>query len=168
MLIVFSGLPAVGKTTISRLLAEKTNAVYLRIDSIEQALITSGEIKQAEMGGAGYFVAYAVARDNLKLGRMVIADCVNPIELTRNAWKQIANQSASKILNIEIICSDQIEHQRRAETRKADIQNHQLPKWSDIIKHDYDKNNQVDFKIDSAQHTADESVNMIISLLKML
>jgi tRNA uridine 5-carbamoylmethylation protein Kti12 len=38
MLIVLSGLPGVGKTTIARELASSLKAVYLRIDSIEQAL----------------------------------------------------------------------------------------------------------------------------------
>lgn len=36
MLIVMSGLPATGKTTISRALASQINAVHLRIDTIEQ------------------------------------------------------------------------------------------------------------------------------------
>ena len=38
MLIVFSGLPGSGKTTIARELARQLGAVYLRIDVIEQAL----------------------------------------------------------------------------------------------------------------------------------
>ena len=38
MLIVFSGLPGTGKTTIASDLATKTSAVYLRIDTIEQAI----------------------------------------------------------------------------------------------------------------------------------
>ena len=37
VLIVFSGLPGVGKTTIARELGRSLAAVYLRIDSIEHA-----------------------------------------------------------------------------------------------------------------------------------
>ncbi len=40
MLIVFSGLPGTGKTTIANDLAAMTSAVYLRIDTIEQAIRT--------------------------------------------------------------------------------------------------------------------------------
>ncbi|EEQ16447.1 Uncharacterised protein [Yersinia frederiksenii] len=38
MLIIFSGLPGTGKSTIAHLLAERLKAVYLRIDTIEQAI----------------------------------------------------------------------------------------------------------------------------------
>ena len=37
-LIVFSGLPGVGKTTLARALAQAQGALHLRIDSIEQAM----------------------------------------------------------------------------------------------------------------------------------
>jgi predicted kinase len=74
MLIVLSGLPGVGKTTIARELACALAAVYLRIDSIEQALRQAGLAVKAE----GYAVAHAVAADNLRAGQTVVADCVNP------------------------------------------------------------------------------------------
>ena len=64
MLIAFSGRPGVGKTTIARELAVAIDAVYLRIDSIEQALRNAG----VKVEGEGYDVAYAVAEDNLRLG----------------------------------------------------------------------------------------------------
>lgn len=38
MLIIFSGLPGCGKSTIARALAKRLGAVYLRIDTIEQAI----------------------------------------------------------------------------------------------------------------------------------
>ena len=52
MLIVFSGLPGVGKTGIARELARTIGAVHLRIDSIEQALRRAGYRGESE-GYAG-------------------------------------------------------------------------------------------------------------------
>ncbi|YAF61144.1 hypothetical protein DOCECA_13255 [Pseudomonas sp. E102] len=46
MLIVFSGLPGTGKTTIAHDLAATTGAVYLRIDTIERAVRNSGALAQ--------------------------------------------------------------------------------------------------------------------------
>lgn len=77
MLIIFSGLPGSGKSTIARALARRLRAVYLRIDTIEQA-IRAAEQGDNEMGPAGYFVAYGLARENLALGSIVITDSVNP------------------------------------------------------------------------------------------
>ena len=77
MLLILGGLPAVGKTAIATGLARDSKAVHLRIDSIEQALRNS---YVTISGPEGYVVAYAIAEDNLRLGRTVIADSVNPVE----------------------------------------------------------------------------------------
>ena len=72
MLIIISGLPGVGKTTIGKLLAKKLQAVYLRVDSIEQAIRNAAQINQfggvEQVFAEGYMAAYAVAKDNLELG----------------------------------------------------------------------------------------------------
>ena len=57
MLIVFSGLPGTGKTTIARGLAANAGAVYLRIYGIEQA-IRNADVVSHDMGRSGYLVVY--------------------------------------------------------------------------------------------------------------
>ena len=78
MLIVFSGLPGTGKTTIAKGLVDTIGALYLRIDTIEQAIRNSGALAQ-DVGRSGYMVANELALSNLDLGRTVIVDCVNPV-----------------------------------------------------------------------------------------
>src|SRR5215216_6102296 len=109
MLIVLGGLPATGKTTIARELARLIDAVHVRIDSIEQA-ITESRISPVSIEDAGYRVAHAIAEDNLRLGRIVIADCVNPWPLTRNEWRAVAERAGSAAADVEIICRDADEH----------------------------------------------------------
>ena len=135
MLLIFGGLLAVGKTAIATGLARDTEAVHRRIDSIEQALRNSNvTITRPE----GYVVAYAIAEDNLRLGRTVIADSVNPVESTRAAWRKVAQRAGKRCIEIEIDCSDQAEHRRRAETRIADIDRHRLPTWQEICAREYE------------------------------
>ncbi|HEY3617996.1 MAG TPA: AAA family ATPase [Candidatus Sulfotelmatobacter sp.] len=80
VLIVFGGLSAAGKTTIARELARQIGAMHLRIDSIEQALRDSGAVPEP-LNDVGYRIGYAVAEDNLRIGRTVVADSVNPLAL---------------------------------------------------------------------------------------
>ncbi len=135
MLYIFGGLPGVGKTTIAGGLARAIGAVHLRIDSIEQALRNSSVTIS---GSEGYVVAYAVAEDNLRLGHSVIADSVNPIELTRAAWRNVAVRAGTPYIEVEIVCTDQPEHRRRVETRIADIAGHRLPTWQQVCDRDYE------------------------------
>lgn len=107
MLISLGGLPGVGKTTIAHDLAGRIGAVHIRIDSIGQAIRDSGIIPSSrEPHDAGYRAVYAMAEDNLKLGHTVVADCVNPIPLTRDARLQTAKLAGVRAIEVEITCSD--------------------------------------------------------------
>ncbi|MEX0662996.1 MAG: AAA family ATPase [Balneolaceae bacterium] len=158
MLYIFSGLPATGKSGLAKYLAIKLGAVYLRIDSIEQTL-KDNDIGIAE--GQGYEVAYKIALDNLKLGLSVVADSVNPIPITREAWRNIAIHSGSKYCEIEIICSDEEEHKKRVESRISDIEGLTLPSWEDVLNRDYRKWSSDRVVIDTANKTITESQNEI-------
>jgi predicted kinase len=136
MLIVFAGLPATGKSTLSRELARELQAVHLRIDTIECALLASLASGQS-MEDLGYRVAYAIAEDNLRLGRIVVADSVNPLEITRQAWRSVAMRAGVNVVDVEVVCSDPVEHRRRVETRTSDIAGHELPNWQAVLRREY-------------------------------
>lgn len=155
-LIVFAGLPGAGKTTLARRLAEASNTVYLRIDTIEQAMLRSTlNISSAE--DAGYEAAYNVAKDNLYLGHDVVADSVNPIEITRQAWEMVAQQCDAQFIQVEVICSNIIEHRTRVENRCADIKNHSMPTWGDVQNRDYDEWTTDRIVIDTADKSIDDA-----------
>jgi predicted kinase len=135
MLVILSGLPGAGKTTIARALARATGATHIRIDTIEQARRDAGI---AVVADEGYRIAYALAEDNLRLGQTVIADSVNPLTITRQAWHDVAERAGVKNIDVEIVCSDKAEHRRRIETRHPDIDGHKLPTWNDVTAREYD------------------------------
>lgn len=133
-LLIFSGLPGTGKTTLSQQLAQRIKAVHLRIDTIEQNL---RDLCGLQVEGEGYRLAYAIAADNLTLNLDVVADSCNSIELTRREWEQVAIDAQAKYVNIEVICSDRHEHRRRIESRVSNISGLKLPTWNDVQNREY-------------------------------
>ncbi|MEZ5946462.1 MAG: ATP-binding protein [Hyphomonas sp.] len=120
-LVMLSGLPGSGKSTLGRLLAERASAEYLRIDVFEQAL---RDLNGADfdVGTGGYKRGYELATHHLQAGRDVIVDAVNAIEAARQGWRDIARSAGAEIVEIEIVCSDPDEVHTRLQTRETGIE----------------------------------------------
>jgi predicted kinase len=164
MLIVFGGLPGTGKTTVAKALAQTLDAVYLRIDTIEQAL-RSHEVLRTDVGPLGYVVGYRLAEDNLRIGRIVVTDSVNPLQITRDAWLSVAERASTKAAEVEVVCSDTAEHRRRIETRRSDIGTLKLPTWQDVIDREYENWDRPHIVIDTASRTVSETVVELLTQL---
>ena len=155
LLVVVGGLPAVGKTAVCRaLLGERPITppmTWLRVDSIEQALRRSGEMAPDMPGGAGYYAAAAVAGDVLSTGGDVLVECVNPLPITRRLWERTAVDAGSRLLQVELVCSDRDEHRRRVEQRVSDIEGLVLPDWRDVLQRDYAPWPEADLRLDTGR-----------------
>lgn len=163
-LIVFGGRPGVGKTTLARMLAAELRAAYVRIDTIEQALVRLGT---ATLGPEGYAVGYRIAAENLRLGLDVVADSVNPLEVTRAAWREVAAEAGAAVIELEIVCGDGAEHRRRVAGRAADIAGHRLPTWADVERGDYEPWERERLVIDTAGWAPEESLRAILAQIRL-
>lgn len=164
-LFVFSGLPASGKSTLAQFVVKKYKANYLRIDTIEQAI---RDLCSFDVQGEGYRLAYKIATDNLNLQQNVVIDCCNPIELTREEWKNVALTTDSFLVNIEVLCFDIQEHKKRVAQRKVDIPNLKLPTWEEIEKYKYTPWEESRIVIDTAHKSIDESVQELIEKISSI
>lgn len=130
-LIVFSGLPGVGKSTVARAVAGEFGYVYLRVDSIETPFS-----QKMKVVGEGYEALVNVTRENLSLSNSVVVDLVNPLHLTRRMFLELAQQSEADIVQFECVLYDKDEHRRRLENRMATDQHN--PSWQEVLNREYE------------------------------
>lgn len=161
MLIVMGGLPATGKTTLARLLAARIGAVHLRVDTIEQAIVRSG-LARHPVGAAGYVVGYALAEEHLRQGLTVIAESVNPLGVTRDAWSSTAVGAGVPCLEVEVVCSDPAEHRRRVTSRSVDIPDLPLPDWRQVVDREYEPWDREHIVIDTAGLSPHQSLTELL------
>jgi predicted kinase len=154
MLVIFGGLPGAGKTTLVRELARQLGATYLRIDTIEHAIARA---EGKPVGEAGYLVGYAVAEENLRLGRTVVADSVNPLRITRDAWRSAARRGGAAFVEILVVCSDHVEHRRRINTRQTDVAGPRLA-CQDVLARAFEPWGRAPVVIDTADRTVEQSL----------
>ena len=158
---VLSGLPGAGKSTIAGALAARVGAMWLRVDSVEQAIRESGVVP-GSLADAGSRAAYAVAEDNLRLGHDVIGDSVNPWMLTRDAWRDAGRRAGAAVIEVEVVCSDAEVHRRRVETRGANVPGLVLPTWAEVAARDYHPWTRPPIVVDTARLGVAECVEAIL------
>lgn len=161
-LIALSGLAGTGKSTIARKLASRIAGVWLRIDTIEQAIRASG-VARGSVDDAGYRAAYGVAEDNLRLGLSVVADCVNDCMLARDAWRDVGVRAGARVIEVEVICPDPHAHRHRVEERTVEVPGLVLPTWEEIVTRPYEPWDRDRLIVDTARLTADECLAAILA-----
>lgn len=130
-LLVVTGRPGTGKTTLSRTVARRLGAVYLRIDAIETALQVA-RADPGQVGVEGYAVAHLITRTNLELGSTVVVDAVCPVPESRRPWFETGEGAGARVIMVETALADAVEHQRRVTDRRPDLPGQRVPTWADV------------------------------------
>lgn len=160
VLVVVGGLPGTGKSTVAAAHVRATGAAYLRIDTIEQTVLDTTSLTRP-VGPVGYEVGYALAREQLRLGVDVVAECVNPLAVTRDAWRRAADDAGAALVDVEVVCSDPGEHRRRVETRTTDVAGLVLPTWSQVREREYEPWARDRVVVDTAHATPERAAAAI-------
>ncbi|QGN35410.1 AAA family ATPase [Microlunatus sp. Gsoil 973] len=127
-MILVTGLPGTGKTTLASALVRRLNATYLRIDAVETAIqVARGDHQQ--VGAEGYVVAHFLAGSNLRLGQDVVVDAVCPVPESRTGWAETAAANGGQLIMFQTCLPDVAEHRRRVELREPDMPGQQVPDW---------------------------------------
>lgn len=109
MIILFCGLPGVGKTSLANELAPLINAIVLSTDKIRKELISQPTYTKEEKKSI-YYVMLLVARYlHSAAGVNCILDATfSTEESRRTAIEKLANVSSEQIYIVECICPEDI------------------------------------------------------------
>lgn len=165
MLIVFGGLPGVGKTALARAVAQSLGAAYLRVDAIETAIWRAGVARDQPTGLAAYVVANTVAEGSLEASASVVVDAVNPVEEARRSWRDLAHRLGTQLRTIEVVCLDEAEHRRRVESRTADLEGHTVPSWDEVQDREYESWDEPRLTVDTAAASHAECLEQVLGYI---
>jgi hypothetical protein len=85
--------------------------------------------------------------------------------LTRNEWEHVAMENGADFINIEIVCSDVVEHQKRAQHRTNEIAGLTLPGWEEIQKRVYHPWHKKVIRVDTAGKRIQESFDFLMRMI---
>jgi len=134
-LIIFSGLPGTGKSTLADILGRTLHIPVFALDWLEATLVRC-ELQPAKddkpLGFAGYELMTILAERQLMLGQSAILDSVAAYQNIRRTWLALASKYGADRRVIECICSEEQLHRSRLHTRKRNIPGWHELEWSDV------------------------------------
>jgi predicted kinase len=134
-LIIFSGLPGTGKSTLAEAVGKALGIPVFAKDWLEAVLLSSGLNPTSEdksLGFAGYELLTVLATRQLMLGQSVILDSVAASKTIRDTWLNLAEQYGASCRVIECICSDQSLQRRQLKQRQRNIPGWHELEWSEV------------------------------------
>ncbi len=166
VLVVVSGLPASGKSTIADAIGRRLRAPVLSVDPIEAAMARCGIPLSFETGVAAYEVVAVLAEHHLGLGLTVIVDAVSSLEVARDMWRQAARRSHAQIRVVEVICSGRDAHRDRLASRRRGIEGFREPSWDDVLARDEEWEPWLDERlVVDSMRPLDENVRVALEYL---
>ncbi len=134
-LIIFSGLPGTGKSTLAETLAKDLGIPVFAKDWLEATLVRSGLnpiIESNPPRSVGYELLTTLAERQLRLRQSVILDSVAGSQTIRSTWQRLSEQYGADWYAIECICSDETLQRARLKDRERNIPGWHELEWSEV------------------------------------
>lgn len=118
-LIVLSGLPATGKSTLARFLAQELKIPLFSKDRYEALLMRQGLTDGHSI--YSYHLLLDSADYHLELGLSVVLDAVFPLAGFRQTLHEIVTRQTAQLKILHTYCSNENLHRQRLESRPVTL-----------------------------------------------
>ena len=132
LLVVFSGVPGTGKSTLATHAARVLGCPWFAKDEIEAALRRVGIGPEQRSGWAAYELLGTLAEAQLRLGQSAVLDSVATFERIRTSWRELAARHGAAFRVVECVCSDEALHRSRLEGRRRGIPGWYEVDWTEV------------------------------------
>ena len=110
MLVLLSGLPGTGKTTLARRLVERLDAVHIESDAVRRQLFPEPAYTPEEHA-AVFARAEALAADGLSDGRVVVVDATNLTRRDRRRFVRLGER-AGGLVRVRVTAPEAVVRER--------------------------------------------------------
>lgn len=164
-LILFSGMPGSGKTTLARLVARRLGIPAFAKDRVQRVL-RDHHLADASTGD-GYYIILDQADEQLSLGMSVILDATFPLDHFRTVASEIAARHNARFCAFYCTCSDDRVWSERMKRRVQYVPNWQPVGWDDVLRmRDYYQPwNDNALTVDS-MNPPDENYSMVVDHIR--
>ena len=134
-LIIFTGLPGVGKSALAEAVGRERSVPVFAKDWLEATILRcelTPTNQDKPLGLAGYELLTILAERQLMLGQSVILDSVASTNSIRTVWRDLAEQYSAERCVVECICSDEKVHRARLGARQRNIPGWHELEWAEV------------------------------------
>ena len=130
LLLVFTGLPGCGKTTLARHDCPSIGIPIFSKDRVQSALVQQNLAPRATADG--YLLILNLAEEQLSLGVSCILDAVFPLPGFRQSLQEIAARHGARLRVVHCLCSNEAIWQKRMQGREQ-FHDHWTPVgWEEV------------------------------------
>jgi predicted kinase len=134
-LIVVSGVPGTGKSTLADAVGRQTGIPVFAGDWLLGALTPFGGYHRDDLAPLADELLTTLATRQLALGQSAIMDSPSEDVATRTRWRSLAERVGAQFRVIVCVCSDRRLHQARLESRRRGIPGwHEGGRWANVAR----------------------------------